>query len=102
MSDLISRQQAMALRFTRAINEDGIVYVPLGEYLKGIKSLPSVQQWIPCDEHLPKKDNRYLVTNDGWGEWIVDWNAWVNGQWLYNSEPIAWMPLPEPYQGEKE
>lgn len=43
MIDLISRQAAIALRFTKAINEDGIIYVPLGEYLSGIKSLPSAQ-----------------------------------------------------------
>lgn len=55
--------------------------------------------WISCNERLPEKDGRYLVTNEGWNEWTVDWNGWVNGQWLYNSKPIAWMPLPEPYQG---
>ena len=43
MDDLISRQQALALRFTKAINEDGVIYVPLGEYLSGIKSLTSTQ-----------------------------------------------------------
>ena len=41
MDDLISRQQAIALRFTQAINEDGVIYVPLREYLSGIKSLPT-------------------------------------------------------------
>lgn len=43
MEDTICRQQALALRFTKAINEDGVIYVPLGEYLSGIESLPPAQ-----------------------------------------------------------
>lgn len=56
--------------------------------------------WIPVSEMLPEKNGRYLVTNSA-GEIVdVDWNAWVNGEWLFpNSAPIAWMPLPEPYEG---
>lgn len=57
--------------------------------------------WIPVSEMLPEKNGRYLVTNSA-GEIVdVDWNVWVNGEWLFpNSAPIAWMPLPEPYQNE--
>lgn len=54
--------------------------------------------WTPVSEMLPEKNGRYLVTNSA-GEIVdVDWNVWVNGEWLFpNSAPIAWMPLPEPY-----
>jgi len=119
MNDLISRQQAIDLLndgaelLKRVLDDTDIVGVErkifewelrlIESYISDLKELPSARQWTPCDEeHLPKKDGRYLVTNDGWGEWIVDWNAWLNGQWLYNSEPVAWMPLPEPYKGEEE
>lgn len=56
--------------------------------------------WIPVSEMLPEKNGRYLVTNSA-GEIVdVDWNVWVNGEWLFpNSAPIAWMPLPEPFKG---
>lgn len=58
--------------------------------------------WIPCSERLPEENGRYLVTNSAWGAMEVDWNAWVNGAWLYpNTKPIAWMPLPEPYKADK-
>lgn len=48
MTDYISRQAAIAIKFTEAINEDGVIYVSLREYLSGIKSLPSAQpeDWV--------------------------------------------------------
>ena len=71
--------------------------------------------WIPCSERLPDKRGDYLVTLRGNGEpWveIALWNETFGGRWqmvLYNdvdysdiSNVIAWMPLPEPYQGRGE
>lgn len=53
--------------------------------------------WIPVSDGNPKKPGRYLVTNS---ECEVDWNLWVNGQWLFeNDAPVAWMNMPEPYEG---
>lgn len=64
------------------------------------QSKPSAQQWIPMSERPPEKTGKYLVTNSAGEIFDVDWNAWVNGEWLFpNSAPIAWMPLPEPYEG---
>ena len=61
------------------------------------------QQWIPCSERLPEKNCRCLTTNTAWGAFEVDWNVWINGEWLYqNEKPIAWMPLPEPYREVSE
>ena len=60
------------------------------------------QRWIPCSERLPEKNCRCLTTNTAWGAFEVDFNVWINGEWLYpNEKPIAWMPLPEPYKGGK-
>lgn len=72
--------------------------------VRWLKEVPSVQpeQWISCCEKLPDKDGRYLVTNSEWGKWNVDWNVYyTDSGWLYPSpKPIAWMPLPEPYNGD--
>lgn len=60
-------------------------------------------QWIPCKEALPKKNCRCLTTNKAWGAFEVDWNVWLDGHWLYqNDQPVAWKPLPEPWEGEKD
>ena len=69
--------------------------------------------WIPCSERLPRKEKkRYWVCTDteyqcecrwtnnrfglGEGEW--GWSIFDTPQY---SKPIAWMPLPKPYEVEK-
>lgn len=84
-------------RWIGYLDEDMIERIKIG-----IKKLPEAQQWIPCSERLPDKNCRCLTTNDAWGAFEVDWNAWIDGQWLYpNEKPVAWMPLPEPWKGEQ-
>ena len=95
MNDLIYRQDAIGAIDVKNVNE-GIV----SALQSIIEELPSAQQWISMSERPPEKPGRYLVTNC---EFEVDWNIWVNGEWLYsNSAPIAWMSLPEPYKGDVE
>lgn len=61
------------------------------------------REWIPCSERLPEKEGRYLCTNDELGGWITSINIWLGDHWLYpNKKPIAWMPLPSAYKGEKD
>lgn len=43
MDDLIRRQTALNIRFSDAINEDGVLYVPFRDFSKGLKALPSAQ-----------------------------------------------------------
>lgn len=58
-------------------------------------------KWTLCSERLPKEKGDYLVTcDDGtvciW--WFViegDLKVWQTR--LCDCKPIAWMPLPEPY-----
>lgn len=94
MSDLIGRGELIEdLRdsFVRGF-ENG--------YKQG---LMEATKWIPVTEGPPKENGRYFVTNRTWGTFQVDWNIWVNGEWLYpNSAIVAWMPFPGPYQGAKE
>lgn len=67
------------------------------------EALRNAQRWIPCSERLPDKNCRCLTTNDAWGAFEVDLNAWIDGQWLYpNDEPVAWMPLPKAYSEDVE
>lgn len=59
-------------------------------------------RWIPCAEALPTrgdhKDGVVLACNDN-GQ--IRFNACMDGRWVVE-EPIAWMPLPEPYEEEQD
>ena len=97
-----------------------------------INMLPSeklVSKWIPCNKKLPEKYGWYLCTyKDGrvntkyWnnGKWIdnirknmfelYDIRSKITGEQIHSEQEsvdwsdwiIAWMPLPEPYEEEKE
>ena len=75
------------------------------------------QGWIPCSERLPSEQGEYLVTVTYEGDTYVEClhygkptmaNREVKGECFYDSddewgdvvydtEAIAWMPLPKPY-----
>lgn len=59
-----------------------------------------VMRWIPCSERLPEwnehVDDMVLVC---YGNGSVRFNTFLKGEWCQGN-PIAWMPLPEPYKGE--
>ena len=61
------------------------------------------QRWIPCSERLPERNRVVLVTTK-WDEVTegvkLSGNAWFIGRGeenAFDSDIIAWMPLPEPY-----
>ena len=58
--------------------------------------------WIPCSERMPEEDGCYLVTTTGTNNDIIDIAHYTEGIWHKASRIKAWMPLPEPYGGEKE
>lgn len=73
--------------------------------------------WIPCSERLPKKEERsYWICLDGGGQCQCRWtndmygfgaNEYSKWGWHIMDKPqyskvVAWMPLPEPYGGEQE
>ena len=60
------------------------------------------QKWISCDERLPEYYIRVLTTNSKIGAWEVDINSRNFAGWIYSSDPVAWMPLPEPWMGDEE
>ena len=72
-------------------------------YQAGFKDAQPEPRWVSCSERLPEKNCICLTTNTALGAFEVDWNVWINGEWLYqNEKPIAWMPLPEPYSERRQ
>jgi hypothetical protein len=79
-----------------------------------LKNMPSVPEhrWIPVTERLPEKkteviyslENHFVSTgymtdrNYNGEEVELHWEDMESGALIY---PEAWMPLPEPYKGEK-
>lgn len=57
-------------------------------------------KWIPVSERLPEDYTRVLTTNSKIGAWEVDINSRNVAGWIYSSDPVAWMPLPEPWGGD--
>ena len=66
-------------------------------------------QWIPCSERLPENDKSVLATT-AWGEVTIAERIYppINDTcWFIHDgntnatidDVIAWMPLPEPYEG---
>ena len=105
MSDLISREAVyMANEHLKPCSPKDVEDM--------ISCIPSVQQWIPCSERLPKAkygesknvlascESGYirLLYFDG-GNW-----CYPTGEVYENSFDfvIAWMPLPEPYREDGE
>lgn len=62
--------------------------------------LPPEQRWIPCSEKLPdgRLNNSYLVQDKDGKRAVGTYTywGWVFGH--YMNDPVAWMPLPEPYK----
>lgn len=67
--------------------------------------------WIPCSTALPSKYDNYLITTeDGmvvFGVYDPRERQWcrydkIKSWWLYGIKVLAWMPLPKPWEGEKD
>lgn len=84
-----------------------------------IEALKQKPEWIPVSERLPEEDTDVLVTRKFLGIKDVPESTYVeianhiDGYWTAcsdeykvarsrHSDPIAWMPLPECYRGEKD
>jgi len=121
MDDLISRQAAIDAAESAYVRN--MFPTPL------IREVPTVepgQQWILCDERMPEEhewlgtkkfgttisDEVYVTFENEKGERFCQHMEFQNGKlsrydqshidtWFKGSKPIAWMPLPEPYNPNK-
>lgn len=66
--------------------------------------------WIPCSKRLPETDDNVFLTEKGTsGNVYTDIGSrfimhkiddkYYDGRYYFSPEILAWMPLPEPYQG---
>lgn len=89
-------------------------YEDIGLTPEEIERLKEQHRWIPVKERLPEKDDFVLVTVSGTYNHLTFSDALQlasyteDDGWFIESYPewddpnvIAWMPLPEPYQWEK-
>ena len=93
-------------------NYDGVAdalngYAELYRKLKEkYDNLKKQNQWIPCEKRLPRKDETVLVYLFGNSPYLAWWNGrdWDTEDFTVDrgEEPIAWMPLPKPYEGRTE
>ena len=98
MIDLISRQALCEY----ALNQKDKSITP-----NEIMRFPSAEpQWIPVSEKLPKYSDSVLISACGYE---IDIGSYFCDKWHINGcgpvedgIVIAWMPLPEPYEGDKE
>lgn len=66
-----------------------------------IINLQEESRWIPVEERLPNNNENVLVTTD---MGLIASGYVAHGEWITDQEPdypIAWRPLPDPYQPGK-
>ena len=54
-------------------------------------------KWIPCSERLPDQNGKYLVVGRRKAINILKFDG---GRWYGKWGVVAWMPLPDCYQGD--
>ena len=62
--------------------------------------------WIPCSERMPEKGIEVLVSTKGENLFLATWmgiDDWLTDDgFLFDSDVLAWQPVPEPYEGETD
>ena len=104
MRDLISRSALI-----EDIKRRKYIDKPLEEIFETIiDEQPTVGEWIPVEERLPKIGEQVMVCNR-YGSVFVSAITYVNAKVFSTGEchdfgkhygVVAWQPLPEPFRGE--
>ena len=96
---LLADQSSILVRESYSDLRDLLVPVPKKEF----KVEPNV--WIPVEEHLPTKDDSYLVTTNRLS-YALEIGIFKDGKWRVppGVRIVAWMEIPKPswyrnYQG---
>lgn len=77
------------------------------EHAPTVESEQKENDWTPWSEQPPEKEGRYLVTIDedgrkDVGDDLFYFRADGTPSWFIENNVIAWMPLPEPWGGERK
>jgi len=129
VGDTISRQQTLdAINHICPIDTDcdGTLLdrVDVRYVLSDLPSAQPEPKWIPCEERMPEEhewigtkkfgttisDEVYVTFENEKGERFCQHMKFQNGElsrydqfhmdtWFKGSKPIAWMPLPKPFEG---
>ena len=116
MSDYIKKEDAK--KWLTNLKEDCGRYQDLWHYAEALDqiikliSVNVAQKWIPCEEGLPEPnmavlgyapafDNIYAVYYDSVCGWMTWSPVYDNPFPSCQGEIVAWIPLPEPYKGER-
>lgn len=116
-ADCISRQTVLKLLHALP-PEEAITKAMLIQSVKQMDAAPPEQRWIPCSERLPEPNLSVLVQlNDGFvdpiqimtlniskseGDFFCFWRTQEMGIDFDMDDVVAWMPLPEPWEGEQD
>jgi hypothetical protein len=126
-ADVISRQAAQA-KIKNICNEYRLSYedgerkaatggsaYALGHAFDDLPSVTPTQRWVPVSERLPEPNIAVLTYVDTgasetfclayWNDACGGWEEWIGTRMIESEmeyKVLAWMPLPEPYQEEKE
>lgn len=95
----MTKREFLDIVFALVPNEANAIMDAFDEYVES-----SEPHWIPVTERLPENDNDVLVQMCDDSMMVDSRTASSNG-WFWadlGDEPIAWMPLPEPYKGVTE
>jgi len=107
---LISRQAAISLpvkpredRYFQTQSLDDAYDYGWRSLQRCIEKLPSAQteqRWIPCIERLPEENGLYLVTTSKGQVQVHVFNYNGNSEEYWMRCNKAWMPMPEPWEGD--
>ena len=104
MNDTIYRQAAIDAVRKCSVKEVTPAYMLIdkAEVMTELMMLPSAQQWIPCSK-LPTENGPYLV----WMPFAPEKHhitvaEWCGSYWNIKTPITAYMPLPKPWEGEKD
>ena len=109
------------MRFSRGINDELIIHVPLYEVTLNIEKAPTVGGWISvkdrlpepgidalwCAKYEPERVNAIRYSDHKWDIRIDRFTGCVNHgvpeveSYGFACIPLYWMPLPEPPGGDE-
>ena len=107
MSDLINRQAAIDALGEKPVGDTDW---DLGcrnqwewdtEILRTLPSTEPERKWIPVTEALPKNYERTICIDSRGAMMIGMYGEYGWTFPCYMTEPVAWMPMPEPWRGDR-